>query len=47
MEWSGDMAPYLLLNNRDPNNNKMNFAKPVVSKNCNLKSEFDLANLVG
>ena len=27
---SGDMASYLLLNYRDPKNNKMNFAKPVV-----------------
>ena len=27
---SGDMASYLLLNYRDPNNNTKNFAKPVV-----------------
>ena len=35
---SGDMASYMLLNYRDPNNNNKNFAKPVVDVAASSRS---------
>ena len=36
---SGDIASYLLLNYRDPNNKKVNFTKPVVDIAASSRSQ--------